>query len=193
VDAFGLKNAFRLTCSDGTDIAAGETGGAFAETRDSFFQRYLDNAPVEFQPLAQLQAPYRIISPSAGGFDTGGAQQTYYNDWITQIWSANGITLPLAIPNGDGLGNSPSLSAAIYRHVGGVAGSFNPDGTLKNQALWGNPNTFYLTAPSSYYAKFLHANAINAQQYAFPFDDAGGYSSDVSCTNPQTLIVAIGW
>jgi trimeric autotransporter adhesin len=193
VDAFGLKYAFQLTCGDGTDIAIGETSGSFAETRASFFQRYINAVPANFQTLAQQQAPYRIVSPSAGGFDTGGAYQTYYNTWIQQLWEVNGITIPLAIPNGDGLGNYPDLSAAIYRHVGAVAGTFNANGTLNNQALWGNPSAFYQTAPASYYAQFLHANAINAQQYAFPYDDAGGYSGDVSCTNPQTLLVAIGW
>ncbi len=193
VDAFGLKYAFKLSCGDGTNIAIGETAGAFAEDRASFFQRYIDSVPAEFQTLAELESPYRIVSPGAGGFDTGGAYQTYYNNWIEQLWAVNGITIPLAIPNGDGLGNYPDLSAAIYRHVGGVAGTFSANGTLNSQALWGNPSAFYQTAPASYYAQFLHANAINAQQYAFPFDDAGGYSGDVSCTNPQTLIVAIGW
>ncbi len=193
VDAFGVKYAFQLSCGDGTDIAIGETAGAFAEDRASFFQRYINAVPADFQTLAELQGPYRIVSPGAGGFDTGGAYQTYYNAWIEQLWAVNGITIPLAIPNGDGLGDYPDLSAAIYRHVGGVAGTFNANGTLANQALWGNPSAFYQTAPATYYAQFLHANAINAQQYAFPFDDAGGYSGDVSCTSPQTLLVAIGW
>jgi trimeric autotransporter adhesin len=31
------------------------------------------------------------------------------------------------------------------------------------------------------------------QQYAFPYNDAGGYSSDNRCSNPETLLVAIGW
>ncbi|AXC12577.1 Chitinase [Acidisarcina polymorpha] len=193
VDAFGLKYAFQLSCGDGTDIAIGETAGVFAEDRASFFQRYLNSVPANFQTLAELQAPYRIVSPGAGGFDAGGPYQTYYNAWIEQLWAANGITIPLAVPNGDGLGSYPDLSAAIYRHVGGVAGTFNANGTLNNQALWGNPSAFYQTAPASYYAQFLHANAINAQQYAFPFDDAGGYSADVGCQSPRTLLVAIGW
>ena len=193
VDAFGLKYAFQLTCGDGTDIAIGETANTFAEDRASTFQRYLNAVPPNFQTLAQLQAPYRIVSPSAGGFDKGGAYETYYNNWISQLWSANGITIPLATPNGDGLGAYPDLSAAIYRHVGGTPGTFNPDGTLKTQSLWGNPNAFYQTAPFSYYAQFLHANAINGQQYAFPYDDAGGYSGDVGCNAPKTLLVAIGW
>ncbi len=193
VDAFGLKYAFKLTCGDGTNIAIGETAGTFAEDRASTFQRYLNAVPANFQTLAQLQAPYRIVSPGSGGFDKGGAYETYYNDWISQLWAANGITIPLAIPNGDGLGNYPDLSAAIYRHVGGTPGTFNPDGTLKQKSLWGDPTNFYRTSPAMYYAQFLHANAINAQQYGFPFDDAGGYSADVSCQSPKTVLVAIGW
>ncbi len=146
-----------------------------------------------FQTLAQVQGPYRIVSPGGGGFDTGGPYVTYYNQWIQQLWAVNGITIPLAIPNGDGLGSYPNLSAAIYRHVGGVAGTFNPDGTLANQGLWGNPSAFYRTDPASYYGKFLHENAINGQQYTFPYDDAGGYSGDVGCTKPNTLLIGIGW
>lgn len=193
VDAYGVPYAFLLTCGDGTNIAIGESANVFAEDRASTFQRYINSVPAQFQTLAELQNPYRIVSPSAGGFDTGGQYQDYYNAWIQQLWSANGITIPLAIPNGDGLGNYPDLSAAIYRHVGATAGTFNSNGTLANQGLWGNPSAFYQTAPASYYAEFLHNNAINGQQYAFPYDDAGGYSADVGCQTPKTLIIAIGW
>jgi trimeric autotransporter adhesin len=196
VDNFGIKNAFLLTCGDGTNIAIGENAGAFAENRATTFQRYLDAVPPNFQTLAQLQAPYRILSPGDGGFDTGGPYVTYYNDWITQLYAANGInsTVPSGIPNGDGLGAYPVISAAIYRHVGGVAGSISTDGeTLSNAGLWGNPDQFYQTEPFSYYGKFLHQIAINGQQYTFPYDDNGGYSSDVSCVSPNTLVVAIGW
>ncbi|WP_433975355.1 immunoglobulin domain-containing protein [Tunturiibacter lichenicola] len=194
VDNFGIKNAFQLTCGDGTNIAIGENAGAFAESRASTFQRYLNAVPPNFQTLAQVQAPYRIVSPGDGGFDTGGPYVSYYNDWINQLWAVNGITAtPPAIPNGDGLGAFPGLSAAIYRHVGGVAGTFNPNGSLANQGLWGNPDQFYQTEPFSYYGKFLHQIAINGQQYTFPYDDNGGYSSDVSCNSPKTLVVAIGW
>ncbi|WP_260736045.1 immunoglobulin domain-containing protein [Tunturiibacter lichenicola] len=194
VDNFGIKNAFQLTCGDGTNIAIGENAGAFAESRASTFQRYLNAVPANFQTLAQVQAPYRIVSPGDGGFDTGGPYVTYYNDWITQLYAVNGLTItPTGIPNGDGLGAYPGISAAIYRHVGGVAGTFNPDGSLANQGLWGNPDQFYQTEPFSYYGKFLHQIAINGQQYTFPYDDNGGYSSDVSCNSPKTLLIAIGW
>jgi len=192
VDAFGIKLAMQLTCTDGTDIAVGENAATFAENRATTFQRYLNAVPANFQQLAQLNAPYQIISPGGGGFDTGGAYANYYTAYIAEIWASNGLTIPLAGANGDGLGAYPDLSAAIYRHTA-APGTFNPNGTLISESMWGNPSNFYQTAPTSYYAQFFHANAINGQQYAFPYDDAGGYSSDVSCSNPKTLLVAVGW
>jgi hypothetical protein len=192
VDAFGLKLAFQLSCTDGTDIAVGENSATFAENRDTTFQRYINAVPSNFQQLAQLNAPYQIISPGGGGFDTGGAYADYYTAYIAQIWSSNGLTIPLAGANGDGLGAYPDLSAAIYRHTA-APGTFNPNGTLISESMWGNPSNFYQTSPASYYAQFFHANAINGQQYAFPYDDAGGYSADVGCSNPTTLLVAVGW
>jgi len=192
VDAFGIKLAFQLTCADGTDIAVGENSATFAENRATTFQRYINAVPANFQQLAQLNGPYQIISPGGGGFDTGGAYADYYTAYIAEIWSSNGLTIPLAGANGDGLGAYPDLSAAIYRHTA-APGTFNPNGTLISESMWGNPSNFYQTAPASYYAQFFHANAINGQQYAFPYDDAGGYSSDVGCSNPTTLLVAVGW
>ena len=192
VDAFGIKLAMQLTCTDGTNIAVGENAATFAENRATTFQRYLNAVPANFQQLAQLNAPYQIISPGGGGFDTGGAYANYYTAYIAEIWASNSLTIPLAGANGDGLGAYPDLSAAIYRHTA-APGTFNPNGTLISESMWGNPSNFYQTAPTSYYAQFFHANAINGQQYAFPYDDAGGYSSDVSCSNPTTLLVAVGW
>jgi trimeric autotransporter adhesin len=192
VDAFAVKLAFQLTCADGTDIAVGENAGAFAENRATTFQRYVDAVPPNFQQLAQINAPYSIVSPGGGGFDTGGVYADYYTDYIAQIWATNGLTIPLAGANGDGLTAYPNLSAAIYRHTA-APGTFNPDGTLISQSMWGNPSNFYQTAPASYYGQFFHASAINGQQYTFPYDDAGGYSSDVSCEKPTTLLIAVGW
>jgi trimeric autotransporter adhesin len=192
VDQFGVKLAMQLTCGDGTDIAVGENSATFAESRASTFQRYVTQVQAPFQTLGQTDAPYAILSPGAGGFDTGGPYDTYYNAYIAQIWASNNLTIPIAGDNGDGLGAYPDLSAAIYRHTA-APGTFNPNGTLISESMWSNPNLFYQTAPASYYAQWFHANAINGQQYAFPYDDAGGYSSDVGCSNPQTLVVAIGW
>lgn len=48
-------------------------------------------------------------------------------------------------------------------------------------------------AQANYDAQFWHANAINGLQYGFPYDDDAGQSSDISISNPQYLVVAVGW
>jgi hypothetical protein len=190
-----LKCFAWLTCGDGTNIAVGENAAAFAENRATTFQRYIDAVPADFQPEATLSAPYRIIEPGAGGFNAGGPYQDYYTTYIADIWSFNGITIPLAGANGSGLTANPSLSGSIYRHTAPISGTpeFDAAGNLTNPAMWGNPSAFYQTDPTDHYAKFFHSIAINGQQYAFPYDDSGGYSSDVSCNSPKTLLVVVGW
>jgi hypothetical protein len=203
VDALGLKIAINLTCSDGTNIAVGENQQTFMEDRSVTFQRYLNampynlngTAPYNFQTDETLYAPYRIIEPGAAGFNAGGPYQNYYSTYISNIWTFNGITIPLAGPNGANLGANPDLSAAIFRHTAPISGTteFNAAGTLTNQGMWGNPASFYQQEPYDHYAQWIEAQAINMQQYAFPYNDAGFYSSDISCSGPKTLLVAIGW
>ena len=193
VDALGIKLAARLTCGDGTDVAVGENAETFAEDRATTFARYLNEVTPDFQAEAQPPfAPYRIVEPGAGGFNAGGPYANYYAPYISQIWSQNGLTIPPAGPNGSNLGPYPDLSAAIFRHTAGP-GTFNPDGTPISQGMWSNPAYFFQAEPFDHYAQFITSASINGQQYAFPYNDAGGYSSDVSCSNPKTLVAAIGW
>jgi len=194
VDAFGIKIAMRLHCADGFDVAVGENYDTFAEDRAVTFQKFLDEVPDEFKPLAQPpNAPYRIVQPGAAGFDQGGANANYYDSFVDQLWSANGLTIAKPGPNGSGLGSYPSVSAAIYRHVGAVAGTFDATGKLLDNSLWSNSSTFYQSAPADYYARFWHERALNGKAYGFPYDDVGGYSSYISHKNPQYMLVAIGW
>jgi hypothetical protein len=192
VDAFGIKVAMRLHNADGSEQTVGENPATFAEDRATTFQRFLNAVPAEFQPLAQLQAPYRILNPGAGGFDSGGAQQDYYKAYIDQIWATDHLTIPKAGSNASGLGSYPNLSAAIYRHTW-HAGAFDTSGKLLDTTMWNDPATFYLQAPADYYAKFMHDIAINGKAYGFPYDDVGGYSSYIAHDNPQYMLVAIGW
>ena len=137
VDAFGIKLAMRLHCADGFETTVGENPATFAEDRTATFARFAAAVPTEFQQLATIQAPYRIVSPGAGGFDVGGQYQNYYSAYIDEIWSTNGLTIPKAGPNGSGLGSYPDLSAAIYRHTA-AAGTFS-GGTFSGGALTGSP------------------------------------------------------
>jgi hypothetical protein len=194
VDAFGLKIALRIHCADGFDTAVGEDYGTFQDDRAVTFQQFLAAVPAEFQALAQApNAPYRIVQPGAAGFDMGEPNANYYNAFVDQLWAANGITLAKPGANGSGLGSNPDLSAAIYRHVGAVAGTFAASGKLMNQKLWADSTTFYTAAPADYYAAFWHAHALGKKAYGFPYDDVGGYSSFISHSKPQYMLVAIGW
>jgi hypothetical protein len=194
VDAFGIKIANRLHCADGYDVAVGEDYETFAEDRAVTFQKFLNEVPAEFQALAQAPfAPYRIVEPGAGGFNAGGTYATYYDDFVNQMWTNNGLTIAKPGPNGSGLGAFPNISAAIYRHVGDKAGTFAPDGTLLDKTLWATNATFYSAAPADYYAKFWHTHGLNAKAYGFPYDDVGGNSSYISHSKPQYMLVALGW
>jgi hypothetical protein len=194
VDAFGLKLAMRLHNADGTEQTVGENLATFQEDRTATFNRFVAAMPAEFKPCGTVMAPYRIPEPGGGcGFNAGGVNQNYYNSYIDSMWANNGITIAKPGPNGSGLGAYPDLSAAIFRHVGAAAGNFNTNGTIKNQALWADPATFYTAAPAMYYAKFWHDNAYDGKAYGFPYDDVGGYSSYISHANPQYMLVAIGW
>jgi trimeric autotransporter adhesin len=203
VDALGVKIAFNLTCSDGTNIALGENQEVFTEDRSVTLQRYLTAAPYnltaaapyDFQADETLYGPYRIIEPGGAGFNAGLPYQNYYANYISSIWSYNGITIAEAGPNGAGLGANPDLSAAIFRHTAPISGTpeFNAAGALTNEGMWGNPASFYQQEPYDHYAQWIEAQAINMQQYAFPYNDAGGYSSDIGCAGPETLLIAVGW
>ena len=194
VDAFGLKLAMRLHSADGTDETVGEDYATFLEDRAATFQQFLAEVPSEFQALAQPpHAPYRIVEPGAAGFGVGGVNAQYYGSFVDALWAANGLTIARPGPDGSGLAAYPDVSAAIFRHVGAVAGTFDPSGTLLNQSLWASASTFYTAAPADYYARFWHERAINGKAYGFPYDDVGGYSSYISHGNPQYLLVAIGW
>ena len=194
VDAFGIKIAMRLHCADGFDDAVGENYATFLEDRALTFQRFIDAVPDEFKPLAQApHAPYRIVEPGAEGFKAGGPYANYYDSFVDSLWSANAFTIAKPGPNGSGLGSYPDLSAAIFRHVGNVAGTFDPSGKLLDKTLWKDSTTFYQTAPADYYAMFWHANALGGRAYGFPYDDVGSYSSYMSHANPQSMLVAVGW
>lgn len=194
VDAFGIKIAMRLHCADGFDRAVGEDYETFREDRAVTFQKFVDSVPDEFKPLAQPpHAPYRIVQPGAEGFGIGGAYAHYYDAFVDEIWAQNGITVPKPGPNGSGLAAYPNLSAAIFRHVGNVSNAFDANGKLLDKNLWSDSATFYTAAPANYYARFWHEHGLDGKAYGFPYDDVGGYSTYVSHTDPEYMLVAIGW
>lgn len=60
-----------------------------------------------------------------------------------------------------------------------------------------SPGTFYLTTPTNYYSKFVHANSVDGRGYAFPYDDvnqAGAPTQDgtISVGTPVSVTITVG-
>ncbi|MFC7387035.1 beta-1,3-glucanase family protein [Sphaerisporangium rhizosphaerae] len=181
VDAFGLKLAMRLHARDGYDVAVGEDYATFQESRSATFQRFTNEVPAEFRPLAQVQAPYRIPAPgSAAVFQPGGQYANYFTGYASQ----NGVNATTSQVTGCAgpLSENPKLCAALNRHVAGLSDAQQSDSSQ-----------YYKTAPANYYSKFWHDHAIGKRAYGFPYDDYADQSSFISHGNPQYLLVAVGW
>lgn len=181
VDAFGLKLAMRLHAKDGYDVEVGENRQTFAEDRATTFQRFTEAVPSQFKVLAQTQAPYRIIAPGSDpSFRSGGANASYFTSYAQSV-GVNAATSDI-FGCAASLANNPDMCAALNRHVATLPASQQ-----------GDPSQYYKAAPANYYAKFWHDNGINNLAYGFPYDDVAGQSSFISHSNPQWLLVAVGW
>ncbi|WP_405888757.1 beta-1,3-glucanase family protein [Streptomyces sp. NBC_01136] len=181
VDAFGLKLAMRLHAKDGYDVEVGENRQTFAEDRATTFQRFGNAVPDQFKVLAQTQAPYRIIAPGSDpSFRAGGANANYFTSYAQSV-GVNAATSDI-FGCAASLAGTPDMCAALNRHVATLPASQQSD-----------PSQYYKAAPANYYAKFWHDNAINNLAYGFPYDDVAGQSSFISHSNPQWLLVAVGW
>lgn len=60
-----------------------------------------------------------------------------------------------------------------------------------------SPDTFYTTAPTDYYSKFVHANSVDGRGYAFPYDDvnqAGAPTQDgtINAATPVSVTITVG-
>jgi hypothetical protein len=182
VDRFGLKLALLLHGKDGSNQQVGESYATFQESRTATFQRFQNSVPAEFKELATDQAPYGIPSPGNDpAFQPGGANANYFTSYAAANGDSSDSTAQI-FGCGGTLAANPTLCAGLNRHVAQLPA-----------AQQSSPANFYLAAPANYYAQFWHQNAINGLQYGFPYDDDAGQSSDISITNPQYMVVAVGW
>jgi hypothetical protein len=182
VDRFGLKLALLLHGHDGSSQEVGENYATFQESRSATFQRFENAVPAQFKELATDQAPYGIPSPGNDpAFQAGGAYANYFTSYAAANGDSSDSTAQI-FGCGGTLAANPPLCAGLNRHVAQLPA-----------AQQTNPANFYQAGPANYYAWFWHQNAINGLQYGFPYDDDAGQSSDISVTNPQYLVVAVGW
>ncbi|MBV9793336.1 MAG: discoidin domain-containing protein [Actinobacteria bacterium] len=182
VDRFGLKLALLLHGKDGSNQEVGENYATFSESRTATFQRFENSVPAEFKELATDNAPYGIPSPGNDpAFQAGGAYASYFTSYAAANGDSSDSTAQI-FGCGGTLSANPTLCAGLNRHVAQLPA-----------ADQSNPANFYQAAPANYYAQFWHQNAINGLQYGFPYDDDAGQSSDISVSNPQYMVVAVGW
>jgi hypothetical protein len=171
VDAFVLKIAMRLHAAGGFDEQVGESPKVFAESRAATFARFKAAVPAEFDHLAQ--GTDKILSPGGDPqFKPGGRYAGYFASY-TKAASTSDI-----LGCAGALANDPTMCAALNRHV-----------TDPNSS----PSTYYRSAPANFYAKFWHDNAIDGKAYGFPYDDVHSQSTYVSHSDPQYLLVAVGF
>jgi hypothetical protein len=182
VDGFGLKLALRVHTKSGTDATVGEDAATFAEDRNATFQKFINEVPAEFKGLAQVQAPSRIPAPGAyAPFNSGGQYQNYFSGYTSSL-GYNVTAHDVFACDGATLKENAALCGAINRHVAHL-----------DRSQWGNTGLYYQTAPANYYSKFWHDHAIDRKAYGFPYDDAADQSTFIAATNPQYMIVAVGW
>jgi SAM-dependent methyltransferase len=182
VDRFGLKLALLLHGHDGSNQEVGENYVTFQESRAATFARFQNSVPTQSKELATDQAPYGIPSPGNDpAFQPGGAYANYFTSYAAAEGDSSDSSAQI-FGCGGTLAANPPLCAGLNRHVAQLPASEQS-----------NPANFYQAAPANYYAQFWHQNAINGLQYGFPYDDDAGQSSDISITNPQYLVVAVGW
>ncbi len=182
VDRFGLKLALLLHGHDGSNQEVGENYATFQESRSATFTRFENSVPTEFKELATDDAPYGIPSPGNDpAFQPGGVYANYFTSYAASVGDTSDTTAQI-FGCGGTLASNPPLCAGLNRHVAQLPAAEQSD-----------PANFYQAAPANYYAQFWHRSAINGLQYGFPYDDDAGQSSDISITNPQYLVVAVGW
>lgn len=86
VDHFGFPLQLRVQGLGGYDETVGEKVAEL--TRDQVFSRFIERVPFEFRHLAQAPyAPYRIVAPAHGGFNTGQVHGYYLQPYIDAVWN----------------------------------------------------------------------------------------------------------
>jgi hypothetical protein len=182
VDRFGLKIALLLHGHGGSNQEVGENYATFQESRSSTFSRFKNFVPADFKELATDNAPYGLPAPGNDtAFQPGGKYANYYKSYAASVGDTSDTTTQIFGCAGT-LANNSQLCAGINRHVAQLP--------LAQQSVVAN---FYGSAPANYYAQFWHKNSINGKAYGFPYDDYAGQSSDISVSNPQYLVIAVGW
>jgi hypothetical protein len=174
VDYYGMPLAMRLHVADGSkDQVRGEIYPIFFQSRQSFFDEFVNEVPWMWAACATINAPAKIMNPCmVPAFEDGGSQAHYWDAYE----KACGVTAGSCV----GI-NDNRISSVLFRHV--------LDLPAAQQNDW---NYHYKKAPCSFYGYFLHRRAFLHLQYTFPYDDYNNWSSFIH-GNAQWLLIAVGY
>jgi hypothetical protein len=192
VDGWRCPYAIRIHCSDGTDKTFGDEYYQFYQPRQTVYDEFKNEVPVEFIPLAQhdfanIYAPH--MSP-VNYFNTGGTYVNYFSTYMDSVHlvqtgaPAKAATAwdIFACTGTNTMGSSNVYSAAVNRHVG----------TLP-QSVWEADSNYYKKPPCNYFSKWVHRRSLHNLAYGFPYDDVGHHESYINIANVQWVIMAVGW
>jgi hypothetical protein len=105
---------------------------------------------------------------SGGQFVFSGGVAPFNKPRTLDVFYCNGA---LSAPNDGVTGPVAAVLGAGFNRSVLLSSTSQPDT---------DPSTFYQSAPTNYYAKAMHDNTADGHAYGFPFDDVGGFSTDVS-------------
>jgi len=208
VDMFSIPITLQVTSAQGT-----ETVGLPDGTRTQIFSAFRADPILKNLILTSGGQDLRILAPDHG-IEDNLIPATYLDAYINQVWTYYGThTLNLNGWTGTTVNGSLAFtqggqtaavqkptSDQVFGCVLNTVGSIAPElcaglnrGTLINGAAQPDYNAadFYLSSPTNGYAKIIHQFSINGKAYAFPYDDAGPFSSLLSTANPTTVTVTL--
>lgn len=209
VDMFSLPTTIQVVSPQGT-----QTVGIPDGARTSIFAAFQADPILKTLILAPGGTDLRILSPDHGILDDL-FPSTFLDAYIDQVWTyyethtlslngwkgntvngsmvftQGGQTVPIQKPT-----STIVFECAFDAAANGFANEFCAGlnrGTLLDGAAQPDYNAadFYQTIPTNGYAKIIHQFAINGKAYAFPYDDAGPFSSIIGVSNPTTVTLTL--
>ncbi|MFC0403373.1 discoidin domain-containing protein [Paraburkholderia rhizosphaerae] len=73
------------------------------------------------------------------------------------------------------------MCAAFNRHV------------VEDVSKWAQPTAWWSNAPTNEYARFFHDHSVSGLAYGFAYDDVSNGSSSIVATQPEHMVLGIGW
>lgn len=208
VDMFSLPMTIQVDNAQGSQIV-GLPNGA----RTAIFSAFRADPVLTHLILTSGGTDLRILAPDHG-IESGLIPATYIDAYVNQVWTyyqthtlnlngwtgtivngslvftQGGQTVTVQKPTGD------KVFGCVLNTIGAIAPPLCAGlnrGTLIDQAAQPDYNAadFYLSVPTNGYAKIIHRFNINGKAYAFPYDDAGNFSSLISAGSPTTVTLTL--